>query len=280
VARAGAPIAAMALCACANSPLIRRADPQFDDAQSQLERTAERVRADAASPDEAALFLQAESFYRYRWSLRLHDSRAYALQTVAAAIDFGPFSALASTNGVGDLRLGAYDGAAQLYEAHLERFPQSRLAPLALWRLGWAYRAGQVKEFPRGTDEVFAELIRRGDPQLSPLAAQARAAPWRSQDTAVGLSALPGLGQIYCGETANGVVRMVLAAGFAALFAAPLALAVRQGSLGWQRLAASTAGFVGLQVVYTTSYQDAQRAALEFDEREEAAFRAANPEAP
>jgi hypothetical protein len=275
----GAALASL-LCACAASPLIRRDDAQFADSLARLQHSDVQVRTMAGSAEEAALFLQAESFYRYRWSLHLHDSRAYALQTVAAAIDFGPFSALASTNGVGDLRLGAYDGAAQLYEADLDRFPQSRLAPLALWRLGWSYRAGQVKEFPRGSDDAFGELMRRGDPLLSPLAAEARAVPWRSQDTAVALSALPGLGQIYCGETGNGVVRMILAAGFAALFAAPLALAVQQGSLGWQRLAASTAGFIGLQVVYTTSYQDAQRAALDFDERQEAAFMAAHPEAP
>jgi hypothetical protein len=46
------------------------------------------------------------------------------------------------------------------------------------------------------------------------------------------------------------------------------------------RIAASTLGFIGLQVVYTTSYQDAQRAALEYDERQEAAFMAAHPAAP
>jgi len=272
--------AAGLFCACASSPLIRSDDAEFHAAQERLAATEERVQRQAASPAEAALFLQAESFYRYRWTLQLHDGRAYALQTAAAVLDFGPFSALASGNGIGDLRLQAYDGAAQLFEAHLARFPQSALAPLALWRLGWAYRAGQTEAFPRGSDAVFTELIRRDDPLLSPLAAEARAAPWKSQDTAVALSVLPGLGQIYAGETLNGVVRMVLAAGFTALMVAPLAIAARQGSLGWQRLAVSTAGFIGLQVVYTTAYQDAQRAALEYDEREEAAFLAAHPSAP
>ena len=271
---------ALLVAACAHSPLIHPDDPEFRAAQARLAATDERVQREASSAEEGALFLQAESFYRYRWAVSLHDGRAYALQAVAAAIDFGPFSALASTNGVGDLRLLAYDGAAQLFEAHLAQFPRSALAPLALWRLGWSYRAAQSEEFPRGTGEVFAELIRRHDPLLSPLAAEARATPWRSQDTAVALSVLPGLGQIYAGETLNGVVRMVLAAGFAALFAAPLIQALNQDSLGWKRIAVSTAGFIGLQVVYTTSYQDAQRAALDFDEREEAAFMAAHPQAP
>lgn len=271
---------ALFLCACARSPLIRPDDPQFAAAQSRLVATQARVQREAVSPAESALFLQAESFYRYRWTVSLHDGRSYALQTVAATLDFGPFSALASTNGVGDLRLAAYDGAAQLYEAHLARFPQSPLAPLSLWRLGWSYRAGQSEGFPRTDEDSFVELIKRRDPQLSPLAAEARAAPWRSQDRAVALSVLPGLGQIYAGEVANGVVRMVLAAGFATLFTAPLVVAARHDSLSWQQLAASTVGFVGLQVVYTTSYQDAQRAALDFDEREEAAFMAAHPDAP
>lgn len=268
------------LIGCASSPLIRADDAAFAAAQVRLAETAARVQHDASSPAEAALFLQAESFYRYRWSLHLHDSRSYALQIVAATLDFGPFSALAASNGVSDLRLQIYDGAAQLYEAHLARFPQGPLAPLALWRLGWAYRAGVVDGFPRGSDEVFGQLAKSDDPLLAPLAAEALRTPWKSQDRAVGLSVLPGLGQIYAGETANGVVRLVLAAGFATLFAVPLVVAARQGSLGWQRLLASTLGFIGLQVVYTTSYQDAQRAALEFDERAEAAFMAAHPAAP
>jgi hypothetical protein len=268
------------LAACATSPLIRADDPEFRDAQERLAATRVRVQRDASSPEDASLFLQAESFYRYRWLFNLHDGRSYALQTVAAAVDFGPLSAFASSNGVGDLRLLAYDGAAQLFEAHLARFPQSPLAPLSLWRLGWAYRAGETEAFARGTDDVFSELVKRRDPIFSPLAASARATPWRSQDTAATLSILPGLGQIYAGETLNGVVRMALAIGFAALFTVPLVAAVHQDSLGWKRLAASSAGLIGLQVDYTTSYQDAQRAALEFDEREEAAFLAAHPDAP
>ncbi|MGZ6142414.1 MAG: tetratricopeptide repeat protein [Myxococcales bacterium] len=273
------PFAVLLLAACASSPLIRPDDAEFRAAQARLLATEVQVRGGQAPPEEQALFLQAESFYRYRWSLHLHDGRAYALQTVAAALDFGPFSALASGNGVSDLRLEAYDGAAQLYEAQLARFPEGKLATLSLWRLGWAYRAAQSAGFPRTSEQAFTELAAKGDP-LSPLAAEALKVPWRSQDTAIALSILPGLGQIYAGETLNGVVRMVLGLGFATLMTAPLVVAARQSSLGWQRVAWSSLGFIGLQVVYTTSFQDAQRAALEFDEREEAAFMAAHPAAP
>lgn len=266
--------------ACAASPLIRTSDPEFVAAERALTETSARVQRDAGSPAEAALFLQAESFYRYRYALRLHDSRAYALQTLAAATDFAPIAAAASGNGISDLRLTAYDGAAQLYEAHLALYPRGRLAPLSLWRLGWTYRAAQGDGFPRQSDEAFGDLIRRRDAELAPLSAEALATPFRSQDTAMGLSLLPGLGQIYAGETLNGVVRMIVAVGFAAMLALPLIAAAHQDSLGWTRIAVSTAGLIGLQVSYTTAYQDAQRAALEFDEREEAAFAAAHPRAP
>ena len=268
------------LVACAASPLIRPGDPDFERAQERLVRVAEQVRAEAASPREAALFLQAEAFFGYRYQLRLHGARSYAAQTLAAVLDFGPFSALAAGNGVADLRLQMYDGAAQLYEAHLARYPQSKLRPLALWRLGFAYRAGAADGFPRDEGQALAELVSLQDPTLSPLAALAQKVPWKSQDTAVGLSVLPGLGQIYAGETWNGVVRMVLAAAFATVFALPLVQALQHDSLGWKRIAVSTAGFIGLQVVYSTAFQDAQRAALEFDERQEAAFLSAHPEAP
>ena len=64
------------------------------------------------------------------------------------------------------------------------------------------------------------------------------------------------------------------------MLATPLVMAARGHALGWQGVAVSTAGLIGLQVSYTTAYQDAQRAALEFDERDEAAFFAAHPAAP
>ncbi|HUJ28896.1 MAG TPA: hypothetical protein VLW85_22905 [Myxococcales bacterium] len=127
------------LAACARSPLIRPDDPQFGAAQARLVATQARVQQEAGSPAGSGLFLQAESFYRYRRAISsLHDARSYALQAVAAALDCGPFSALASANGVADLRLAVRDGAARLYEAHLARLPRSKLAPLALWRLGWS----------------------------------------------------------------------------------------------------------------------------------------------
>jgi hypothetical protein len=42
----------------------------------------------------------------------------------------------------------------------------------------------------------------------------------------------------------------------------------------------SAAGFIGLQVSYTLAFQDAQRGAIRFNEREEEAFGKRHPEAP
>jgi hypothetical protein len=261
--------------ACASSPLIRPGDTEFLRAQDRLAATQQRVLALVGPGPESASFLQAESLYRDRFALRLHGAGSYVAQAAAAAIDFGPLSVLAAGNGMADFRLMGYDGAAQLYEAQLARFPQGKLAPLAQYRLGWAYRSVSL-DWPRSSEQSFKAAETAG----IALAAQAAKVPWKSQETAVTLSILPGLGQIYTGETGNGVVRMALAVAFLALAVVPAVVALKDHDASWQRVALSTAGLVGLQVVYTTAYQDAQRAALEFNEREEAKFEDAHPESP
>lgn len=261
--------------ACAPSPLIRPDDADFLRAQDRLAASQKRALDLAGPGPESALFLQAESIYRDRFTLRLHGTGSYVAQAAAAAIDFGPLSVLAAGNGMADFRLMGYDGAAQLYEAQLTRYPAGKLAPLAQYRLGWAYRSVSL-DWPRNSEQSFTVAGKAG----LALATQALKVPWKSQETAVTLSILPGLGQIYTGETANGLFRMVLAAAFATLAIVPTVVAVRNHDASWQRVALATAGLVGLQVVYTTAYQDAQRAALEFNEREEAKFEDAHPDAP
>lgn len=263
------------LAACARSPLIRPDDASFQRAQTRLAATQQRVLEQAGPGPESALFLQAESLYRDRFELRLHGAGSYAAQAAAAAIDFGPLSVLAAGNGMGDFRLLGYDGAAQLYEALLARFPSGKLAPLAQYRLGWAYRSASL-DWPRESAQAFEAAGKAG----IAMAEQAARVPWKSQETAVTLSIIPGLGQIYTGETGNGIFRMTLAVAFLALAVIPTVVAVRDHDASWQRVALATAGLVGLQVVYTTAYQDAQRAALEFNEREEAKFEDAHPDAP
>lgn len=105
-------------------------------------------------------------------------------------------------------------------------------------------------------------------------------APAKSLDRATAWSILPGAGQIYAGEVLNGSVRLSVAAGFGALALVPIVGMVRERRFRWVPTALSLVGIVGLQVAYTTSYQDSQRAVLEFNERQEAAFEASHPEAP
>jgi len=257
--------------ACATSPLIQRGDLDFARSQERLEATQRRALEQAGPGPESALFLQAESLYRDRFALRLHGAGSMTAQIAAAMVDFGPISSLAAHNGMADLRLLAYDGAAQLYEAQLARFPSGKLAPLALYRLGWAYRSVLLDDWPRTSAEAHGAVAPSGG-ELAALAKEAQLVPWKSQRYAIKLSLLPGLGQIYAGETANGVVRMVIGLSFLALATVPLLVAARNSNATWQEFALSSTGLIGLQVSYTTAYQDAQRAALEFNEREEEKF--------
>src|SRR5262249_33757609 len=52
--------------ACASSSVVAPHDAVFERAQSRLARTRQLVEETAAAPDEKLLFMQAESYYRYR----------------------------------------------------------------------------------------------------------------------------------------------------------------------------------------------------------------------
>ncbi len=285
MSRAPALLLLLTCVACAPSALLRPDDASFNAAQRELTRGVEATRpssnAEPPAPD-AVLWLQAESLYRYRFDVDTERPTAsYVAQLAAAATDFAPFLVAASSEGMMDLRLHAYDGAAQLYEGLLARYPDSRYRPLALYRLGWAYRNTLTEGFPRDSAGAF-ELLQREYP-ASPVAAlvpQLQAVPWKSQNTAAVLSLIPGAGQLYVGETTNGLVRLGLSVGFAALAVVPLVSLAQERHLRWVPILLSSAGFAGLQVSYTAAYQDAQRAVLQFNERQEAAFAATHPEVP
>lgn len=283
--RASALLLLLPCIACAPSALIRPDDASFNAAQRELAREVHALPA-AASPEppapDAVLWLQAESLYRYRFDVETERPTAsYVAQLAAAATDFAPFLVAASSEGMMDLRLHAYDGAAQLYETLLTRYPDSPYRPLALYRLGWAYRNTLTEGFPRDSAGAL-ELLQREYP-ASPVASlvpQLQAVPWKSQNTAAALSLVPGAGQLYVGETANGLVRLGVSLSFTALAVVPLVSLAHERRLKWVPLVLSTAGFTGLQVSYTAAYQDAQRAVLQYNERQESAFAATHPEAP
>jgi hypothetical protein len=184
------------------------------------------------------------------------------------------------------LRLKTYDGAIQLWETLLARDPSTPLRPLALYRLGWAYRTSLASGLPRGSDPAFDEILaRHAASPLAPLAAEARRAPWKSQGTATAWPLLPGAGQIYAGELRNGAVRLAIAA-VAAGMVVVLSVIVyeRRDDLAWRHdwplLVTGIVNAILVTTDYSSSYQDALRAVLEDNERSEVEFEDHHPDAP
>lgn len=284
-----AALAALAVLAggCSSSVLVRGDDATFARGQRRLARTAAAVdKAQPADP-ERWMFMQAEAFYRYRFDPPPRNLGGYVAQAAAAALDFPALQAVAASLDLFDLRLKMNDGAVQIWETLLERYPRSPLRALVLYRLGWAYRNRISSGFPREEpEEALDQLVREqpGSP-LVPLALEARNVPWKSQDTATGLSIVPGLGQIYAGEHANGAVRVAIGLAAAAMILVPSYIAwQRRADLTWQRdwplLAVGLGGLVVLSIDYTMAYSDALRAVMQWNEREEARFEDRHPEAP
>jgi hypothetical protein len=271
--------------ACSSTVLVQRGDPAFDHAQARLARTAERLERAAPPPAERWLFLQAESLYRYRFTPPARGGWSYVAEAAAALTDFPAFQAVAGSLDLADLRLRTYDGAIQLWESLLVHHPGTALRPLVLYRLGWAYHNRGVTGLPRETsDQAFDQLIAEGSP-LGGLAAAAKRTDWRSKATATGLSFLPGLGQVYVGERASGVLRMGIALAAVAMVLTPVVIAYqRRDDLHWRRdwplLATGIGGLVVLSIDYTRAYQDALRGVVLWNERLEEAFERDHPDAP
>jgi hypothetical protein len=291
VHRLATALAAATLAAgCAGSVLVRRDDTTFSRSLAALDRTRAEVEAIGAAREEAALFLQAEALYRYRFDPPARGFGNYLAQTLAVASEFAPLQAMAASAGMFGLRLRVYDGAVQLWETLLDRHPATPLRPLVLYRLGWAYRSAGTGGLPRDSgDQAWDELVaQQPAAPLGALASAARRVPWKSQDTAIELSIVPGVGQMYAGEYGNGTARLAVAIACAALIIVPAYLLYRNISerdgvafrQDWPYVASSFAGIILLNVAYTTAYQDALRAAVQFNERQEAAFEARHPEGP
>ena len=268
------------LAGCAPSALIRPDDPVFRDGEARLTRAMQTLPP--APAPERTLYLQAESFFHERSELvRPRGAFGYGLEIAAAATDFAPLSTAAASENLLQVRLQAYNGAAQLYEQLLAEYPNSALRPLALYHLGWAYRNTTAEGFPRTSAQAFAGVT-QAEPSspLVPLAKEAAAVPWKSPDTAAMFSLLPGGGQLYVGETLNGSIRLGIAVGFAALALVPAIHLIQQQKFQWLPAVLSALGVIGLEVTYSTSFEDAQRAVLQFNERQEHTFELAHPDAP
>ena len=248
-----AVMACLGVASCGGSVLIRSEDETFSRAQSRLLRTQGLVDATAAPKAETVAFMQAEGLYQYRFEPAARSFGSYVAQALAVATEFAPLQALAASAGMFELRLRGYDGAVQLWESFLLRSPATALAPLALYRLGWAYRSLNASGFPReDANDAFDDLIRRF-PQspLSKLAIDAKSVPWKSQDMAIGLSIIPGAGQAYAGEWGNGGIRFITAAAFAALAIVPIVVIYQNSQQDrlWTRENAAWAGTAVLGII-------------------------------
>ena len=279
-------VAIWALAGCGHSVLIHQGDTSYRRAITHLQRTRQLVTESLAPDEEQAIFLQAEGFFRYRFSPPGKSFGSYLAQATASIIDLPVLESFAGSLDLYSLRIRTNDGAVQLWETLLARDPATPLRPLTLYRLGWAYRNSIASGFPGSSEMAFDELIAKhpGSP-LAPIAAQAKHVPWKSQGSATAWSIVPGLGQIYAGETGNGVVRLSIAMAAAAAVIVPSVLALQRGSdLSWRHdwplLLVGIAGASVLAIDYSSSYQDAQRAVVDFNERREAEFEDSHPAAP
>jgi hypothetical protein len=288
VAVVAALVAAPALVVgCAPSVLISPTDSTFVRSQSRLERTAARVEALGAPPQERALFMQAEAFYQYRFAPPARSTLAYVGEFAAAVTDFPALQSYSGSLDLRELRLRSSDAAIQLWETLLARQPSTVLRPLVLYRLGWAYPSSNVLGLPRKSGrEAFAALVAEnpGTP-LAALAREAEALPLKRKGTAAAWSAFPGLGQFYVGEHLSGTIRVAVALAAITAVVVPATVAYqRRSELTWHHdwplVAASLTGLIVLSFDYTASYQDAMRGVVEWNERAEAAFQDRHPDAP
>ena len=270
------------LNACAtNSVLIRHDDQTFSKAQKQLQRTEKIVDEFKPEPSERSLFLQAEGFYRYRFLPPKRSTAKYLAEAAAAITDFPGFQSLAGSLDLEDLRFRATDSAVQIWETLLELHPQTTLRPLALYRLGWAYRNVGAQGLPRSSDEAFNELIKdQPNSSWAAFAKKAKAIPWKSKETAAVRSLIPGFGQMYLGETHNGLVRLGIAIAALLAVAAPVYAAAHGGHNSSLGVAAGAGGLIVLSFDFTSSYEDTMRGVVRWNERAESEFNVDNPSAP
>ena len=271
------------LNACAtNSVLIRQNDQTFTKAQQQLQRTAKAVDEFKPEPAERSLFMQAEGFYQYRFLPPEKSTAKYFAEAAAAITDFPGFQSLAGALDMEDLRFRAPDSAVQIWETLLDLHPQTKLRPLTLYRLGWAYRNVGAQGLPRSSpDDAFDELIKdQPSSSLAAFAKQAKTTPWKSKDTAAVRSLIPGLGQMYLGETRNGLVRLGIAVASLLVAAAPVYAAAHGGHNSSLDVAAGVVGLIVLSFDFTSSYEDTMRGVVRWNERVESEFNLANQSAP
>ena len=274
--------------ACSHARVIvPREDRVFATALPRFERTQRVISEMAPGAPEASLFMMAEGLYRYRLEFPKRSLGVYLAQAAAVAIELPALQSIAGSLDLFQLRLKTSDGAVQLWETLLAWYPTSALRPLALYRLGWAYRSASVGGLPRDSgDEAFDELVRdHSRSPLSALALDAKNAPWKSTEAGTAWSIIPGVGQMYVGEYRNGSARLAVGLASVGMILVPGIIGYgRRDELSWARdwplLATAIGGLILLSVNYSLAYEDAIRGVVEFNEREQQRFDARHPDAP
>lgn len=270
-----------------SSVLIKPDDQVFNQSQQRFERTIALIDKMKPPLAERALFLQAESFYRYRFEPLKKSKMSFFAEAAASITDFPAFQSLAGSLNLLDLRVRASDSAIQIWETFLKRYPQSSLRPLTLYRLGWAYRNVAATGLPReNPNQAFDELINEEPTSsLAELAKESENIPWKSKSTAAKRSLIPGLGQMYVGETKSGIIRLGVAVASVAAILVPIYIASHRDSKltlkhDWPLLATGLGGLIVLSFDYTSSYEDSMRGVVDWNERAEDSFNSVHTEAP
>lgn len=274
-------------CSTTTSVLVSKDDPVFDRAQENLILTIKKLAQINAPDEESTIFLQAESFYQYRYKPAPRGRNFYLISAASAITDFPGFQSMAGSLSLLDLRLRSSDSAVQLWETLLLRYPQTKLRALTLYRLGWAYRNVGASGLPHESVNELFEILEKEQPhaELAVLASEAKKIPFKSKLTATEKSLFPGLGQIYVGETKSGIIRMSIAAAALLAIAYPIYEASRQDreqtwDNNWPLLTLGLGGLIVLSFDYTNSYEDAMRGVVDWNERQENEFKLTHPEAP
>ncbi len=279
-------VVTLASLGCGRSVLIRRDDATYRRAIAHYQRTRQLVAQTLAPDDDQAIFMQAEGLYRYRFSPPGRGLASLTAQVGASLIDLPVLEAFAGSLDLYSLREKTNDGAVQLWETLLEQAPATPLRPLTLYRLGWAYRSTIASGFPGSSELAFDQLAKSyPDSPLAPLARDAQRVASKSAGAATAWSIVPGLGQMYLGEYGSGSLRLAVALASAAMIVVPAVLAYERSSeLSWSHdwplLVTGVAGATILAIDYSVSYEDAVRGVIEFNERREAEFEDAHPQAP
>jgi len=275
-------IISLASSACSTtSVLIQNDDNAFSKAQHHLQYIEKEVHTLSPSESERSLFLQAESFYQYRFTPPKKSTAKYMAEAASAITDFPGFQSLAGSLDMEDLRYRAPDSAVQLWESLLKQYPNTTLKPMTLYRLGWAYRSVGAQGLPRSSpNEAFDELIQENpNSELAELAIKAKKVPWKSKEEVGFRSLIPGMGQMYLGETQSGFTRLGIAV--AGLIA--VAVPVYNASHGHHSFASTAIGLGGLIMLsfdFTDSYEDAMHGVVRWNERAESEFQSQHPTAP